>query len=70
MRLRELPTFYTLMAGTVLRVRSFGDLVVPREVPLPSRNEKALVRWAFQSLPWSCGFTWKLLYESGSMLSY
>jgi len=30
-----------------------------------SQNDKALVRWAFQSLRRHVGFTWKLLYESG-----
>jgi len=31
-----------------------------------SRNDKAIVRWAFQSLSQPVGFAWKSLYESGS----
>ena len=47
-----------------------GDLVVPREVP--SRplqvimEEQGHSEVGFQSLPRPVGFTWKLLYDSGS----
>ena len=35
-------------------------------LPRCSRKNKAIVRWVFQPLPWPVGFTWELIYESGS----
>jgi len=53
-------------------VRSVEHPVVSREVPClddlsrSSRNDKVLVRRAFQSHPRPVGFAWKSLHESGS----